>query len=168
MIINFSARSGTCIEKDEKGKAAGLDNVPIELITALKDVGIMEVKKLLNIIYDTGEIPNDTTKSIFIAIPKMPGAIDCEKYRTNSLVSHLAKVHLQVLMCRMRSKLRPEIQPHGPPLYHNRNKRHKIIGTIRNVNEASLLASGDVSYMIIAYAKSFVSQVQASKLLHVQ
>ena len=33
--------------------------MPIELITALQDIGIMEVTKLLNIIYDTGEIPHD-------------------------------------------------------------------------------------------------------------
>ena len=39
------------LEKMKKGKAAGPDDVPIELITALQDIGIMEVTKLLNIIY---------------------------------------------------------------------------------------------------------------------
>ena len=45
------------------GKAAGPDNIPIELITALEDVGIAEVTKLLNIIYDSGELPDDFLKN---------------------------------------------------------------------------------------------------------
>ena len=47
------------LRKMKKGKVAGPDNVPIDLITALQDIGIMEVTKLLNIIYDKGEIPHD-------------------------------------------------------------------------------------------------------------
>ena len=79
-----------------------------ELITALQDVGIMEVTKQLNIIYDTGELPHDVTKSVFVAIPKKAGTTECEQHRTISLMSHLTKVLLRVLMCRMRNKIRPE------------------------------------------------------------
>ena len=42
------------LKKMKKGKAAGPDDVPIELITVLQDIGIMEVTKLLKIIYNTG------------------------------------------------------------------------------------------------------------------
>ena len=63
------------LKKMKKGKAAGPDDVPIELITVLQDIGVMEVTKLLNIIYNTGEIPHDLTKSLFIAIPKKPGKL---------------------------------------------------------------------------------------------
>ena len=83
--------------------------MPIELITALQDIGIMDVTKLLNIIYNTGEIPHDLTKAVFIAIPKKPGTIDCEQHRTISLMSHITKVLLRVLLCRMRNKIQPEI-----------------------------------------------------------
>ena len=86
------------LKKMKKGKAAGPDDVPIELITALQDIGIMEVTKLLNIIYNTGEIPHDLTNSVFNAIPKKPGKIDCEQHRTISLMSHITKVLLRVLL----------------------------------------------------------------------
>ncbi|XP_076308487.1 uncharacterized protein LOC143223898 [Tachypleus tridentatus] len=50
------------MKKTHKGKAAGPDDIPIELLLALKEVGIQEVTKLLNTIYDTGEIPEDFKK----------------------------------------------------------------------------------------------------------
>ncbi|XP_076330951.1 uncharacterized protein LOC143236531 [Tachypleus tridentatus] len=50
------------MKKIHKGKAAGPDDIPNELLLALKEVGIQEVTKLLNTIYDTGEIPEDLKK----------------------------------------------------------------------------------------------------------
>ncbi|XP_076347953.1 uncharacterized protein LOC143245476 [Tachypleus tridentatus] len=97
------------MKKIHKGKAAGPDDIPIELLLALKEVGIQEVTKLLNIIYDTGEIPEDFKKSVFIALPKKPGTTDCEQHRIISLMCHLTKVLLRVLMSRMKNKIRPEI-----------------------------------------------------------
>ena len=40
-------------------------------------------------IYDSGEIPSDLSKYIFIALPKKPGATECESHRTISLLSHI-------------------------------------------------------------------------------
>ncbi|XP_076322041.1 uncharacterized protein LOC143231381 [Tachypleus tridentatus] len=97
------------MKKIHKGKASGPDDIPIELLLALKEVGIQEVTKLLNTIYDTGEIPEDFKKSVFIALPIKPGTTDCEQHRIISLMSHLTKVLLRVLMSRMRNKIRPEI-----------------------------------------------------------
>ncbi|XP_076359035.1 uncharacterized protein LOC143251662 [Tachypleus tridentatus] len=94
------------MKKIHKGKAAGPDDIPIELLLALKEVGIQEVTKLLNAIYDTGEIPEDFKKSVFIALPKKPGTTDCEQHRIISLMSHLTKVLLRVLMSRMIYVLR--------------------------------------------------------------
>ena len=97
------------MQRMKKGKAAGPDNVPIELITALEETGVEEVTKLLNIIYETGKLPEDFTKSLFIALPTKPGTTECEQHRTISLMGHLTKILLTVLMCRMRNKIRSEI-----------------------------------------------------------
>ncbi|XP_076348049.1 uncharacterized protein LOC143245575 [Tachypleus tridentatus] len=97
------------MKKIHKGKAAGPDDIPIELLLALKEVGIQEVTKLLNTIYDMGEIPEDLKKTVFIPLPKKPGTTDCEQHRIISLMSHLTKVLLRVFMSRMRNKMRPEI-----------------------------------------------------------
>ena len=46
----------------KKGKAAGPDETPSEMLTALGEFGIKEITKLLNIIHVTGEIPTDLKK----------------------------------------------------------------------------------------------------------
>ena len=79
------------------------------MLSALGEFGIKEITKLLNIIHDTGEIPTDQKKSVYIAIPKKIGTVECDQHLTISLMSHLKKVMLQVLMNRMRNKILPEI-----------------------------------------------------------
>ncbi|GFN90163.1 hypothetical protein PoB_001666900 [Plakobranchus ocellatus] len=56
-----------------------------------------------------GQIPTDLSKSIFIALPKKPGATECELHRTISLMSHITKILLKIIMLRIRNKIKPEI-----------------------------------------------------------
>ena len=93
----------------KKGKAAGPDEIPSEMLTALGQFGMKEITKLLNFIHVTGEIPTDLKKSVYIAIPKRIGTVECDQHHTISLMSHLTKVMLQVLMNRIRNKIPPEI-----------------------------------------------------------
>ena len=97
------------LKKDEKGKAAGPNKIPSKMLTVLGELGIKEVTKLLNIIHVTGEIPTDLKKSVYMAIPKKVGRVECDQHRTISLMSHVTKVMLRVLMSRARNKILPEI-----------------------------------------------------------
>ncbi|GFO29086.1 endonuclease-reverse transcriptase [Plakobranchus ocellatus] len=47
------------IKKTKNGKATGPDNMPVEIIEALDNLGIDLTTKLLNAIYDRGTIPED-------------------------------------------------------------------------------------------------------------
>ncbi|GFS03903.1 RNA-directed DNA polymerase from mobile element jockey-like [Elysia marginata] len=67
-ILKVEVRAA--IRKMKSGKATGPDKISVELIEALEDYGIEKTTNLLNEIYDTGQIPTDLTKSIFIALPK--------------------------------------------------------------------------------------------------
>ena len=82
----------------KRNKAAGPDDIVTEMIVALEDFGIEELTEVLNEVYDSGEIPEDLSKSIFIALPKKPGANECELHRTISLMSHVIKILLRILM----------------------------------------------------------------------
>ncbi|GFR58185.1 RNA-directed DNA polymerase from mobile element jockey-like [Elysia marginata] len=93
----------------KNGKAAGPDQIPIELLKALGNWGIDQLTKLLNRIYDTGNIPKDMLISTFITLQKKPGATECENHRTISLMSHTLKLLLKILLTRIRSKIKPEI-----------------------------------------------------------
>ena len=57
------------------------------MIKALDDFGIEKHTIMANEIYDTGTIPQDLSKSIFIALPKKPGTLECELHRTPRLVT---------------------------------------------------------------------------------
>ena len=59
------------------GKSTGPDNIPVEVIVTLEELGREKTTKLLNSIYDSGEITKDMIKSVFIALPKSPGATEC-------------------------------------------------------------------------------------------
>ena len=67
------------------------------------------MKDKMNKIYDTGEIPEYLCTSIFIALPKKPGAVECELHRTISLISHITKLIQRIIMERVQSRIRPEI-----------------------------------------------------------
>ena len=79
------------------GKAAGPDSISVELLETLEDYGI-----LLN----KGQIPPDISKSIFIVLPKKPGATECELHRTINFMSQFTKILLRIIMMRVRNKIK--------------------------------------------------------------
>ncbi|GFN78611.1 hypothetical protein PoB_000511700 [Plakobranchus ocellatus] len=81
------------LSKMKSGKAPGPDDILSELTTALIEVGIKEVKKLLNNIYGTVEIPTYIKKSTYLAIPKKPSTAEFVQHRTIILISHLTSVN---------------------------------------------------------------------------
>ncbi|GFS03554.1 hypothetical protein ElyMa_004635000 [Elysia marginata] len=109
-ILKDEVRTATCIWKMKNGKATGPDNIAAEQIKALDEFGINKITELLDEIYETGEIPKEMLKSIFIALPKKDGATECELHRTSiSLMSQVTKILLRIVMTRVRNKIRPEI-----------------------------------------------------------
>ena len=58
------------VAKIRKSKAAGPDEIMTEMIMALDEFGIEKLTEVINEIYDSGEIPEELSKSIFIALPK--------------------------------------------------------------------------------------------------
>ena len=51
-------------------KATGLDMISTEMMQALEGIELDAITKMLNTIYDTGEIPKEMLQSIFIVLPK--------------------------------------------------------------------------------------------------
>ena len=54
--------------------------------------------------FDNSDVLREMTKSVFIALPKKPGATKCELFRTISLMSQLTKLILRVLLNRIRGR----------------------------------------------------------------
>ncbi|GFO02707.1 endonuclease-reverse transcriptase [Plakobranchus ocellatus] len=144
----------TAIKKMKHGKATGPFNISVELIEALEDFGIGKVTHLLNEIYDTGQIPTDLSKSIFIALPKKPGATECELHRTISLMSHITKILLKIIMLRTRNKIKPEIAEEQCGFVEDRGISNAIY-ILQTLIERALEVQKDVYLCFIDYTKAF-------------
>ena len=59
--------------------------------------------------YVQGSVPSELNKYIFIALPKVNGTIKCEKHRTISLMSHVTKLMLLIIINRIRGRTLHEI-----------------------------------------------------------
>ena len=88
----------------KKGKSAGEDGVTTEMLQAMDNLGVKRITQLFNKIYDTGYIPSDLRKSTFIPIPKKSKAVNCSDFRTISLMSHVTKTLLKVILERNNAK----------------------------------------------------------------
>ncbi|XP_049762340.1 uncharacterized protein LOC126088253 [Schistocerca cancellata] len=56
-----------------RNKAPGVDNIPLELLTALGEPVLMKLYHLVSKMYETGEISSDFKMNIIIPIPKKAG-----------------------------------------------------------------------------------------------
>ena len=76
-----------------------------QMIKALDDKGIKKITELCNLVYDTGYLPPDLSTSIFIRLPKKAKATECSDYRTLSLMSHILKILLKVILKRNKHEI---------------------------------------------------------------
>ena len=83
------------------GKSAGVDNIPAELLQAGGETMIDVLLNICDKIWQTGEWPTPWTQSLVITLPKKGNLLQCQNYRTISLISHASKVMLKILLNRL-------------------------------------------------------------------
>ena len=97
--------------KDIKtGKAPGTDGVLIEHLKALDDKKINVVVKICQEVYKSGVMPHDLTYAIFIKLPKKKNTLECSEHRTISLISHVTKVILKMILRRTEKVIDQKIE----------------------------------------------------------
>ena len=84
------------IEQIPKNKATGCDQITIELIRCLGEEGKQVIVDLVQKIYNDEDLPPDFVNNIFSPLPKSSKAVRCEDHRTVSLISHTAKIVLNL------------------------------------------------------------------------
>ena len=55
-------------------------------------------------IYETGVVPDEMLKSVIVTLPKKPIATECVNFRTTSLMSHVLKLLLRIMVQRIEKK----------------------------------------------------------------
>ena len=88
------------VQSLKKGKSAGVDNIPAELVQAGGENVITALTTICNKIWQTGEWPTPWTQSLVITLPKKAGNLQqCQNYRT---ISHPNKVVLMIILNRLK------------------------------------------------------------------
>ena len=89
------------VQSLKKGKSAGVDNIPTELVQTDGEDVITALTTICNKIWQTGERPTQWTQSLVITLPKKGDLQQCQNYRTVSLISHPSKVTLKIILNRL-------------------------------------------------------------------
>jgi hypothetical protein len=67
--------------------------------------GLKIMTKLINTIYETGELPKDFTEVTVIALKKKPQSTKRSDHRTISLIAHTAKIVVKILRRRIEKEI---------------------------------------------------------------
>ena len=88
----------------KKGKSAGVDNIPAELVQAGGEDVITALTTICTKIRQTGEWPTPWTQSLVITLPKKGNLQKCQNYLMISLISHPSKVILKIILNRLKPR----------------------------------------------------------------
>ena len=135
-------------------KAPDPDGVLTEMLVAAGEYGLEEITRLTNMMYNHICFPEELNKYIFITLPKISGTTKCEKHRTISIMSHITKLILRVVMNRVRAKMLQEISPEQYGFMPNQGTRTAIF-VLRRMSERVIENQNDIYACFFDYSKAF-------------
>ena len=144
----------TAVKSLKKGKSAGVDNIPGELIQAGGDAMIDVLTKICNKIWQTGEWPTPWTQSLVITLPKKGNLQLCQNYRTISLISHPSKIMLKILLNRLKPQAEKIIAEEQAGFRPGRSTTEQIFN-LRVLCEKHLQHQQDLYHVFIDFKKAF-------------
>jgi hypothetical protein len=81
------------LKRMKEGKTMGPNRIPIEVWRTLKDITIVWLTKLFNIIFRSNKIPDEWRRIILVPIFKNKGDVqNCTNYWGIKLMSHIMKL----------------------------------------------------------------------------
>ena len=169
--IRIDDDEGPMIMKDEvkaaiasmkTGKAVGEDGIDVEVIQALGDFGVDQLTSLFQKMYETGYVVESLCESVFIALPKVEGTLDCSRHRTLSIMSQITKILLRVILKRIRAKIRPQIGDEQFGFVAEKGTANALF-TFRVLAERALDVQKDIFACFVDYEKAF-DKVRHEKL----
>ena len=155
------------IKQMKHNKAIGPDEISSDLIKSLDYLGVNKLTNILNETYESesGDLPEDLCRSIFIALPKNPGAIERELHRTISIMSHVTNILMKILMSRARNKISREISNTQCGFVRDKGAGNAIF-MVRMLFERAVEMQQDLFLCFIDYSKAF-DKVKHEELMRI-
>ncbi|CAM1325864.1 Uncharacterised protein r2_g3476 [Pycnogonum litorale] len=142
------------IKSLKKGKSAGVDNIPAELVQAGGEAMISALTTICNKIWQTGKWPTPWTQSLIITIPKKGNLQLCQNYRTISLICHPSKVMLKIILQRLKPQVEKIIAEEQAGFRAGRSTTEQIFN-LRILSEKYLQHQQDLYHVFIDFKKAF-------------
>lgn len=89
------------LKRAKDGKAPGIDRIPYEFFKNAPDKFLMEVKLVMNDIFERGVIPESFRKAIIIPLYKKGGMGEVSNYRGLSFLDTIYKIFTGVILDRI-------------------------------------------------------------------
>lgn len=138
----------------KKGKSAGVDNIPTELVQAGGEPMIDILLTVCNKIWTTGVWPTPWTRSLIITLPKKGNLQQCQNYRTISLISHPSKVMLKIILNRLKPQAEEIIKEEQAGFRPGRSTTEQIFN-LRILCERYLQHQQNLYHVFIDFKKAF-------------
>ena len=138
----------------KKGKSAGVDNIPTELVQARGEDVITALTTICNKIWQTGEWPTPLTQSLVITLPKKGHLQQCQNYRTISHISHPSKVKLKIMLNRLKPRAERIIAEEQAGFRAGRSTTEQIFN-LRILCEKYLQHQQGLYHVFINFKKAF-------------
>ena len=138
----------------KKGKSAGSDNTPAELVQAGGEDVITALTTICNKIWQTGEWPTPWTQSLVITLPKKGNLQQCQNYKTISLISYPSKVMLKIILNRLKPQAEKIIAEEQAGCRAGRRTTEQIVN-LRILCEKYLQHQQDLNHVFIDFKKAF-------------
>ena len=144
------------INKLKNNKSPGIDDIPAELIRAGGPQIAKEIHVICNKIWKEGRWPTDWSRSILVMLPKKGCLRECTNYRSISLISHMCKIMLNVLLERMKGALEAQLSEEQGGFRKDRSTVQQIL-TLRLIAEEVTERQGKLYNCFIDFQKAFDS-----------
>jgi hypothetical protein len=152
-VLNDEIRDA--IRKLKNNKAPGMDGIFGEALKAGGETVVKAVKKIIDQIWTSGKWPKVWSLSELIPLPKTSGAQECSKFRTISLISHAAKILLEIIRSRLAYLLNPEISEVQFGFMPGKGTSDAILA-LRNIIEKTMKRQNqELWIMFVDYRKAF-------------
>ena len=151
-----------CINGFKNGKAAGLDNIPIEVWKsgALNSELLDVCNKTLN-----GDKPDIWIKSVIVPIPKKGDLGITDNYRGISLTVTAAKIFNKILLDRIRPHVDPILRDNQNGFRAGRSTLSQIL-TLRRLVEGIKAKQLPAVFIFVDFSKAFDS-IHREKLMEI-
>jgi len=141
----------------KNGKAAGTDEIQVELLKGGGETIEQRLTMLCNKVWDTGEVPTEWKDGIILPPPKKGNLADCNNWRGITLLSVPGKVLATVILNRLKAALEKDLRAEQAGFRQGRSCCDQIF-TLRQIIE-KVSATDNISLLVnfIDFKKAFDS-----------